>query len=456
MRGKRLLGFAVTAVALGLAAVASADIAVVTVIADPAGPGTWEARVRCWGDAGIGEPASSHGFSDFILEEISGADTSTNVSPQSSWTVGFDTTEAGFAWWRGDGSNGVGITAAQPALYGTTPDPNMDYAVFQKIGIEDSNWAPPAGAAGNPVSWSADTLVASGDYSGTLATDFSTVGLMAFSVLPDNGGGAWEGPTEPAESTVNAIISQVMTGAGNRGGQDGWTADTAMAIEAAGIPVNLPSNMGSPSPDANTPAVAKVSLNVKAPGTEVVLNSDQDLAALELNFGDPNGTHGIDMNNPLSITPNVLRIYAPDATARADLELALWDAIVNADPDANDGVYDPGLDTDHPGAVIGLTDKGTDEAGGEFVKVRAVLKGDADCDGLNALSDLQAAVASWQETTNLTWDRGDFDNSGLVDLGDLQTVVARWQQTYGPEPGTMVLLGLGAVGVLLRRRRRIK
>jgi len=53
----------------------------------------------------------------------------------------------------------------------------------------------------------------------------------------------------------------------------------------------------------------------------------------------------------------------------------------------------------------------------------------------------------------VTWDQGDVDGSTVVDGADITAIINNWNGNYAPEPATMALLALGAIGVIRRRRK---
>ena len=79
--------------------------------------------------------------------------------------------------------------------------------------------------------------------------------------------------------------------------------------------------------------------------------------------------------------------------------------------------------------------------------------GDADCNGAVSLADVNIISANWGALV-ATWDMGDFVQDGAITLADVNAISANWAQSYTPEPTTMLLLGLGGIAALLRRRRR--
>jgi hypothetical protein len=62
----------------------------------------------------------------------------------------------------------------------------------------------------------------------------------------------------------------------------------------------------------------------------------------------------------------------------------------------------------------------------------------------------------------MTWAQGEFTGDGTVDINDLTIVLTNYGKTAGvsagglaavPEPTSLVLLGVGAIGLLVLSRR---
>ncbi|MBI2824274.1 MAG: PEP-CTERM sorting domain-containing protein [Planctomycetia bacterium] len=91
------------------------------------------------------------------------------------------------------------------------------------------------------------------------------------------------------------------------------------------------------------------------------------------------------------------------------------------------------------------------------LRARPTVDGDINLDGIVDISDVQNVAANWLTAG----PAGDADDSGFVDISDIQTIAAHWLQTDGggsgvavvPEPSTLVLAGMAALGALVWRPR---
>jgi hypothetical protein len=86
------------------------------------------------------------------------------------------------------------------------------------------------------------------------------------------------------------------------------------------------------------------------------------------------------------------------------------------------------------------------------------LPGDANLDGTVDGTDLNAVLSNYNRS-GMGWSQGDFNNDGTVDGTDLNAVLSNYNRSAGvtaavPEPGTLGMLALGALGVLAWKGRR--
>jgi hypothetical protein len=279
--------------------------------------------------------------------------------------------------------------------------------------------------------------------------------------------------------SIGANKLATMRGAGRLevGGPQSHGAGARLAINAGEVVFN--SNAGTPATTTSA-AAANLAINITSMNTSVVLNADQDLASIRVDFNEM-GDQSFDLNsgtNPGDFRS--VRVYASDTeTAKAALYDAIRNANINGALSPTDGIYDSGMSA-HPTSMIGIARR-LDAHGDAYLLMRPTRIGDLNLDGLVSIADFIDLAANFNSSgPQITWQEGDLNFDNAVTIADFIDLAGNFNSTYSgqtfaidpaeqqllaafaashgasavPEPGTLGLLAGAGLMLLSRRRRR--
>ena len=114
----------------------------------------------------------------------------------------------------------------------------------------------------------------------------------------------------------------------------------------------------------------------------------------------------------------------------------------------------PWMGINNAGQIVGT---GTYGGGQTGYLLTPAQPGDANLDGRVDINDLTIVLANYGKA-GMTWTQGEFTGDGTVDINDLTIVLANYGQGVAapaagvaavPEPSSLILVGLGAVALLV-------
>jgi autotransporter-associated beta strand protein len=220
-------------------------------------------------------------------------------------------------------------------------------------------------------------------------------------------------------------------------------------------------------------------VNFGAPLSTV--SSTQQLASLTVAPGSTSSiTASMHASTPKTLQVGTLTFGDPGSPSTSTLDITNNILIANgADTDAEALIASHKVVSTTAGLALGYKQLTTSP---DTSEIRATLLGDSDLDGQVNVADLANLAGNFGKTIGQVWLNGDFDYNGNVNVADLADLAGNFGKdltsagfsssasaaapaavsvaaavTSGaavPEPASLGLVGIGAIALLSRRRRR--
>ena len=195
-------------------------------------------------------------------------------------------------------------------------------------------------------------------------------------------------------------------------------------LNVLGGEIRLQSNAGHPAVGPVAPQ-APLAIRLLTGASHVVVNADQDLQSLDVNFNAPD-TQGFDLNSPTTAGAfRSVRIYdITDASKQS-----IYAAMSNAHTNPSDGIYDSGLAA-HPSSALGLASTSGPQ-GGKYLLMRPTRIGDINLDGIVTIGDFIDLASNFGHSgPDITWQEGDLNYDNAVTISDFIDLASNFGNSY--------------------------
>jgi len=217
------------------------------------------------------------------------------------------------------------------------------------------------------------------------------------------------------QNPLGKTITRSGSGTLRIAGPQSHAANSNLAISSG--TVRMQSDAGAAA-TPSTAASANLAVNLDGISAKLLLDSDQNLRDLTINYA------GLG-NQSIDLAGHAFNIYSPSLPTA---KLSLWAAVRNAGTSPQDGIFDSTL-ASHTNAALGMAIE-PDAHGDSRLFIRSTRTGDLNLDGTVTIADFIDLASNFGVIGTATWQEGDINADGSVSIADFIDLASNFNTSY--------------------------